>query len=48
MNRSPRIYFIRPIALPGPVKIGFSECPQARLEVLMTWSPSLDVEGADF
>lgn len=36
----PRIvYFIRPVGLEGPVKIGFSTLPPSRLEVLMSWAP---------
>jgi hypothetical protein len=39
MNRF--VYFIRPVAQPcGPVKIGCSGVPKARLQNLMDWSPS--------
>jgi hypothetical protein len=33
------VYFIRPVGMPGPVKIGCSEAPAARLDGLMAWSP---------
>ncbi len=33
------IYLIKPVGLPGPIKIGFSGMPLARLEALATWSP---------
>lgn len=33
------VYFIRPIGMDGPVKIGTSETPYYRREVLETWSP---------
>ena len=33
------VYFIRPVGQPGPVKIGCSIMPQARLEAYMTWAP---------
>lgn len=33
------VYFVRPIGLPGPVKIGWSQSPVGRLETLMSWSP---------
>ena len=33
------IYFIKPIGADGPIKIGCSIAPQARLECLYTWSP---------
>lgn len=33
------VYFIRPIGLDGPAKIGCSRVPKSRLAVLMSWSP---------
>jgi hypothetical protein len=33
------VYFIRPIGMTSPIKIGCSEVPQHRLETLMAWSP---------
>lgn len=33
------VYFAKPVGLSGPIKIGWSNSPQARLSGLMTWSP---------
>lgn len=33
------IYFLRPIGLLGPIKVGCSTEPKRRLEDLLTWSP---------
>lgn len=33
------VYFIRPVGMEGPVKIGCSEAPEVRLKALMFWSP---------
>jgi hypothetical protein len=33
------VYFVRPVGLPGPVKIGCSRVPEERLKYLSTWSP---------
>lgn len=33
------VYFIRPIGMKGPVKIGCSYSPEDRMGTLMTWSP---------
>ncbi len=33
------VYFIKPIGLPGPIKIGCSCVPQDRLMTLAIWSP---------
>jgi hypothetical protein len=33
------IYFIRPVGMDGPIKIGCSDTPTHRLKQLMTWSP---------
>jgi hypothetical protein len=39
-NRGPKqIYFIKPVGMPGPVKIGCSDVPTKRLKELSTWSP---------
>lgn len=34
-----RVYFIKPIGMAGPIKIGNSFSPDGRLETLSTWSP---------
>jgi hypothetical protein len=42
-----RVYFIKPIGMAGPIKIGCSNLPQRRLEQLSTWSPfPLEVIGS--
>lgn len=33
------LYFIKPIGMDGPIKIGFSSSPPNRLEGLASWSP---------
>ncbi|MBP2508142.1 hypothetical protein J2855_001777 [Agrobacterium tumefaciens] len=33
------IYFIRPVGMLGPIKIGCSTCVDERLDALATWSP---------
>lgn len=33
------VYFIKPIGLPGPIKIGCSHAPEQRIENLAAWSP---------
>ena len=33
------VYFIKPVGLDGPIKIGSSDVPLRRLEDLMVWSP---------
>lgn len=33
------VYFIKPVGLPGPIKIGFSAVPLSRLDALAAWSP---------
>jgi len=33
------VYFLRPIGMPGPVKIGCSIMPHWRMYEYMTWSP---------
>lgn len=37
--REPVVYFIKPVGLPGPIKIGFSTLGKARLMNISTWSP---------
>ncbi len=34
-----RVYFIKPIGMDGPIKIGCSQCPGKRLSSLETWCP---------
>lgn len=33
------VYFLRPVGMDGPIKIGCSERPESRLATLMSWSP---------
>lgn len=33
------VYFMRPVGMVGPIKIGFSNIPMDRLEAFSTWSP---------
>lgn len=33
------VYFLKPVGMDGPIKIGCSEYPQRRLLNLMAWSP---------
>lgn len=33
------VYFIKPVSLPGPIKIGYSNNIKNRLKALMQWSP---------
>lgn len=33
------VYFIKPVGMEGPIKIGCSETPMHRLKQLMSWSP---------
>jgi hypothetical protein len=35
----PFVYFIRPVGMRGPVKIGYSTLPERRLMELSVWSP---------
>jgi hypothetical protein len=39
VRKSLTIYFIKPVGMAGPVKIGRSCSPDKRLETLRTWSP---------
>ncbi|WP_313030426.1 GIY-YIG nuclease family protein [Brucella sp.] len=36
---SSKVYFIKPVGMDGPIKIGSSTCPEKRLESLAVWSP---------
>lgn len=43
----PRVYFIKPVGMPGPIKIGHSNYSQARLGTLAAWSPApLEIIGS--
>src|SRR5687767_6897382 len=33
------VYFIKPVGMEGPIKVGHSSFPMARLASLQTWSP---------
>lgn len=37
--RQATVYFLRPIGMDGPIKIGFSVDPDGRLNTYMSWSP---------
>lgn len=37
--RARLIYFMRPVGMPGPIKIGCSHIPEDRLYALSAWSP---------
>jgi len=39
INKQSFVYFIKPMFIDGPIKIGVSECPQKRIESLAVWSP---------
>lgn len=39
MSRPSYIYFIKPVGMSGPIKIGCSYTPKGRLSTLSTWSP---------
>jgi hypothetical protein len=40
------VYFIKPVGLVGPIKIGLSENPQRRIDEFRTWSPfELEIIG---
>lgn len=40
MKRAPTfVYFLRPIGMAGPIKIGCSAVPEARLQTYMPWAP---------
>ena len=38
-NAPKRVYFVRPVGMDGPIKIGCSADPDGRLKVLSAWSP---------
>lgn len=38
-NEPKSIYFVRPVGMDGPIKIGCSADPAGRLQVLAAWSP---------
>lgn len=33
------VYFLRPVGMKGPIKIGYSDQPKRRLKEMMMWSP---------
>jgi hypothetical protein len=39
MSKQRYVYFIRPVGMPGLVKIGFSNNPAKRLDNMLCWSP---------
>lgn len=39
MSRNSYIYFMKPVGMDGPIKIGCSYLPERRLSTLATWSP---------
>lgn len=39
MRDEPRVYFIKPVGMDGPIKIGCSAKPAVRLLALSAWSP---------
>lgn len=39
MSKPTYVYFIRPVGMVGPIKIGCSELPEGRLASLAAWSP---------
>lgn len=46
MSKPKYVYFIKPVGLDGPIKIGCSAEPEKRLKVLGTWSPfPLEIMG---
>lgn len=38
-NEPKHVYFVRPVGMDGPIKIGCSVDPSGRLQVLSAWSP---------
>lgn len=38
-RRSRAVYFIKPVGMDGPIKIGCSQSPDSRREALDTWAP---------
>lgn len=46
MREKPYVYFIKPVGMDGPIKIGCSGIPEDRLIALTTWSPfKLEIIG---
>ena len=46
-NGAKQVYFIKPIGLDGPIKIGHSDFPLNRLSALAAWSPlALEIIGS--
>lgn len=46
MRTPTHVYFIKPITMDGPIKIGCSQAPETRLSSLETWSPfALEIIG---
>lgn len=46
MSGPARIYFIKPVGMDGPIKIGYSKKPEIRLLALSSWSPfTLEIIG---
>jgi hypothetical protein len=39
MDSTSFVYFIKPVGMDGPIKIGCSWSPESRLRALMVWSP---------
>jgi hypothetical protein len=39
MKTTGHVYFIKPVGMRGPIKIGFSASPLNRLEAITVWSP---------
>lgn len=47
------VYFIKPVGMEGPIKIGCSQSPDGRRKTLSTWSPYAleivaEIEGDDY
>lgn len=38
-NGTPQVYFMRPVGMEGPIKIGYSRHARSRLAALSNWSP---------
>lgn len=39
MTRAMTVYFVKPVGMDGPIKIGCTTTPAARIESLTIWSP---------
>jgi hypothetical protein len=47
MSRPQLVYFVKPVGMEGPIKIGCSTWPEGRILSLATWSPfPLELIGA--